>query len=908
MDFFSFIANADPIAIEGYYQSWKTDASSVDSSWNDFFKGFHFALSHADGAGSSVSGDLTHQLKELHVVHLIHAYRTRGHLLSTTNPIRKRKDRDPGVDLKYHQLSDSDLQTSFVAGNLIGLTNATLAQIIDKLQATYTRAIGIEYMHIRDTKIREWCRDYFESTAHNYEIPLEKKKRILSKLNEAVVFENFLHKKYVGQKRFSLEGGENTIPALDALVNQSADLGVEMVAIGMAHRGRLNVLANILGKTYEFIFKEFEGNPGENSFGDGDVKYHLGYNAMVKTPSGKNIRLELVPNPSHLEAVNPVIEGYCRAEAELTYQGELSKVLPILIHGDAALAGQGIVYEVAQMSQLKGYQTGGTVHFVINNQIGFTTDFDDARSSDYCTAVGKVIDAPIIHVNGDDAEAVLYAVEFAARYRQTFAKDIFVDMLCYRKHGHNESDEPKFTQPQLYALIEKHLNPREVYNNVLIGRGEIDANLAKTYEKAFQDLLQDRLNMVKQNQVSYSPFSMLDQEWKVMRMSTPDDFLQSPATGISINNINKVAAAIGSYPSSFKPIKKIEKLIDERKTMLQEGKLNWALGELLAYGSILQEGRTVRLSGQDVERGTFSHRHAILHDENTDERYNSLNHIEDGQAKFNVYNSFLSEYAVLGFEYGYGLASPNVLTIWEAQFGDFANGAQTVIDQFISSGESKWQRMNGLVMLLPHGYEGQGPEHSNARPERFLQLSAEYNMIVANVTTPANFFHLIRRQLAWEFRKPLFVMSPKQLLRHPMCVSSIDELTEGNRFKEVIVDDCVDKKVKRVLFCSGKIYYDLVQRKLAEQRDDVAIVRIEQLHPMPENQIEEVYARFPKASYFWVQEEPKNMGAWTYILRYEPNQKMKLISRKASASPATGFSKVHDKEQNDIIERAFAKI
>ncbi len=905
MDSFSFIANADPVAIEGQYLAWRAQPEAVDPSWASFFKGFDFAVTHGNGVvAEGAAPDRDHLVKELHVVHLIHAYRTRGHLLSKTNPIRPRKDRDPGVALNYHQLSDGDLNTRFGAGILIGLENATLKEIIAKLESTYARAIGIEYMHIRDTHIREWCRDYFESTAHNYIIPLEKKKRILSKLNEAVVFENFLHKKYVGQKRFSLEGGENTIPALDALINKAASMGVEMAAIGMAHRGRLNVLANTLGKTYEYIFNEFEGNTqADTTFGDGDVKYHLGFSSSVKTAEGKDVRLELVPNPSHLEAVNPVIEGYVRGEAELMYDGDLSRVLPILIHGDAALAGQGIVYEVAQMSQLRGYQTGGTVHFVINNQIGFTTDFDDARSSDYCTAVAKVVDSPVIHVNGDDAEAVVYAMEFAASYRQKFNKDVYVDMLCYRRHGHNESDEPKFTQPAMYALIEKHPNPREVYNKVLIERGEIDADLAKTYEKNFQGLLQDRLNMVKQKQLPELK-TFIDQEWAQMRKSTPDDFLNSPATAISEEQLKNISNALTSYPSSIIPIKKVQKLIEERRQMLADGKVNWALGELLAYGSILLDGNPVRLSGQDVERGTFSHRHALIRDEETSARFNPLSQIAQGKARFNVYNSLLSEYAVLGFEYGYSLASPHGLTIWEAQFGDFANGAQTVIDQFLSSGESKWQKMSGLVMLLPHGYEGQGPEHSNARPERFLQLSAEYNMVVANVTTPANFFHLIRRQLTWPFRKPLIVMSPKALLRHPLCVSTVKEL-EGGSFQELIVDDCVDKKVKRVLFCSGKIYYDLLNRKLAEQREDIAIVRLEQLYPMPEQKIEAVYARFPKAEYYWVQEEPKNMGYWTYILRYEPNQKMKLLSRKASASPATGYAKVHEREQQEILDKAF---
>lgn len=906
MDNYSYLSNADVSALDELYQQYQQNPTLIDPSWARFFQGFDLGYHKAGSNGASSPADATSLSKEISVAQLITAYRTRAHLLSKTNPIRPRKERNPGVDLQYFNLSDADLNTKFNAGAIIGLPQATLNQIIERLQNLYCRSIGVEYMHIRDHAMRTWFMEKYEQSAHAYQFSIDKKKRILTKLNEAVAFENFLHKKYVGQKRFSLEGGENTIPALDAIINHIAELGAERVAIGMAHRGRLNVLANILGKTYEYIFNEFEGNAQPDvSFGDGDVKYHLGFSSQVQTLNNKNVHLDLVPNPSHLEAVNPVIEGFVRAKGELIYNGDFKKILPILIHGDAALAGQGIVYEVAQMSKLKGYTTGGTLHFVINNQIGFTTDFDDARSSDYSTAVGNAIDAPIIHVNGDDAEAIVYAVELAADFRQTFGTDVFVDMLCYRKHGHNESDEPKFTQPKLYNLIDKHPNPREVYSKTLIDRGDIDAQLALQLEKDFQAHLQDRLNMVKQKPLPYKT-PPLDKQWENLGKAQANDFEQSPKTGVKATTVKQVFDKLVYVPKDITPLKKVQRLIDDRKSKFNEGKLDWAMAELLAYGTILNDGKTVRISGQDVKRGTFSHRHAVVFDENTNQPYIALNNISEKQGRFSIYNSLLSEYAVLGFEYGYSLASPEMLTVWEAQFGDFANGAQTVIDQFITSGESKWQRMSGLVMLLPHGYEGQGPEHSNARPERFLQLAAEYNIIVANVTTPANFFHLLRRQLAWNFRKPLIVMSPKQLLRHPLCISNVAELSNAV-FQELIVEAPADSKsVKRVVLCSGKIYYDLLQYKLTNQRADVVLARVEQLYPMPESGLNALYEAYPKASFIWAQEEPKNMGYWTYMLRYQPNtEKLRLVARKSSASPATGFAKIHEQEQQRIINDAF---
>ena len=927
MDAYSYIANAHGDYIDQLYQAYKADPESVDFGWRKFFEGFDFSQAYPEDGAEQATGtgvltkpastigstaiapsDSVSADKETAVRNLIHAYRSRGHLVAKTNPVRERKDRHARLNLADFGLSDADLDTTFKNGELLGLgSGAKLRDIIDALQKIYTRTIGFEYMYIRDPQVLDWFRNKVERDSLSFNPGVEYKKRILSKLNEAVVFENFLHTKFLGQKRFSLEGGETTIPALDAIIQKGAELGVEEVMIGMAHRGRLNVLANIMGKTYEQIFSEFEGTAVPDlTMGDGDVKYHMGYSSEVDAAGGKKVNLKLAPNPSHLEAVNPVVEGFVRAKLDHQYGGDYKKMLPILIHGDAAVAGQGIGYEVTQMSQLEGYKTGGTLHFVINNQVGFTTDFEDARSSIYCTDLAKIIDAPVLHVNGDDPEAVVFAVQLATEYRQQFHADIFIDMVCYRRHGHNESDEPKFTQPALYNLISKHQNPREVYNATLVERGDVDKELANQMDREFRDLLQARLDMVKQQPLPYK-YQPLENEWRSLRRAKGEDFNQSPETGVSEEVVQKVAKALTTIPEGFKPIKQIENLLKERNKMFFETRvLNWAAGEQLAYGSLLLENHIVRVSGQDVQRGTFSHRHAVLHDAVTSAPYTPLNHIEEKQPEqLAIYNSLLSEYAVLGFEFGYAMANPTALVIWEAQFGDFANGAQTMIDQFISSSESKWQRMNGLVMQLPHGYEGQGPEHSNARPERFLQLSAELNMVVANITTPANFFHLLRRQLVWQFRKPCVVMSPKSLLRHPLCVSPVEEFTSGT-FREVLGDTYAEaKKVKRVLLCSGKIYFDLLEEQTKSERKDVAIVRLEQLHPFPQTQLQAELAKYPKAELIWVQEEPENMGYWNYMLRFMRRELADVVARKPSASPATGYNKVHVQEQKQIVARAF---
>jgi 2-oxoglutarate dehydrogenase E1 component len=920
MDKYSYIANAHGEYIDSLYQAFKENPDSLDESWKKFFEGFEFYQTYQNGnhENGSANGqtalktappvDATHIRKEMEVVHLIRAYRSRGHLAADTNPIRKRRDRRPLLAIEDYGFTEADLDTVFTSGTEVFGKPATLREIVDALKKVYTGKIGFEYLYIRDRNQKNWLRNKIEKEYLTYDPTLEEKKRILAKLNEAVVFENFLHTKYVGQKRFSLEGGETTIPALDAIINKAAELGVEETVIGMAHRGRLNVLCNTLGKTYENIFNEFEGNyTPDLTFGDGDVKYHMGFSSQIQTPSGKEMHLKLAPNPSHLEAVNPVVEGYARSKGDGIYKSDFDKILPILIHGDAAVAGQGVVYEVTQMANLAGYHTGGTIHFVINNQVGFTTDFEDARSSIYCTDVAKIIDVPVLHVNGDDPEAVDFCAKLAAEFRQEFNQDIFIDMVCYRRHGHNESDEPRFTQPQLYSFISEHPNPREIYAKQLEDEGDLKAELAAQMDTEFRNTLQDRLNQVKQTPLPYF-YQKMDAEWKELRRSQPDDFEKSPETGISMEMLEKVGRALVKVPDGFKPLKQIEKLLKDRQEMFFEKKmLNWAAAELLAYGSLLLENKVVRLSGQDVERGTFSHRHAILTDSETNEPYNSLNFVEENQEKFRIYNSLLSEYAVLGFEFGYAMANPNALVIWEAQFGDFANGAQTAIDQFIAAGESKWNRMNGVTLLLPHGYEGQGPEHSNARPERFLQLSAEYNMIVANITQPANFFHLLRRQLAWQFRKPLVVMSPKSLLRSPQVISPLEDFTKGG-FKEIIGDDFVKPKaVKKVLLCSGKVFFDLLDEQQKNNRQDIAIIRIEQLHPFPIKQLFAMLSQFDKkVKVCWVQEEPENMGYWSFVMRTYLYSQMELISRKPSASPATGYAKVHAKEQAEIVQKAFA--
>jgi len=919
---FQYITNSSPAYIDGLYQDFVKNPESVDPEFKKFFEGFDFAITQAKPGTNGTNGtsvapakdvqfkttDGVDWKKELGAYRLILGYRNKGHLIAKTNPIRPRKDRGANLELSFFGFTDEDLDKNFFAGNLIGLGTTSLRNILQHLQNCYASHVGIEFKYISDQVQIDWLTNEMEKK-FLAPTPLDKQKRILEKLNEGVMFEKFLHTKYIGQKRFSLEGGETTIPALDTIINTAADDGVQEVVIGMAHRGRLNVLANILGKTYEQIFSEFEGTAKlDQTMGSGDVKYHMGYGSELHTPSDKTVHLKLMPNPSHLEAVDPVVVGFARAKADVMYKSDFDKILPILIHGDASVSGQGIVYEVIQMSELEGYYTGGTIHFVINNQIGFTTDFDDARSSDYCTSLAAAVHAPVLHVNGDDAEAVVKCADIATRYRQEFNADIFVDMVCYRRHGHNEGDDPKFTQPQLYALIDKHPNPREVYTQYLIEKGEADAkDLAKEMEKKFWADLQERLDEVKQKPLPYT-YQQPELWWRSLRRAVAGDFNQSPSTSISEADFKKIFDAIMKWPDGFTPLRKVEKLLQDKiKLFTEEKKLDWATAELMAYGSLLVDGKDVRMSGQDVRRGTFSHRHAVLQDENTNNSYNRLSRIPGATGQFRIYNSLLSEFGVLGFEYGYSLANPNTLVLWEAQFGDFCNEAQTMIDQFIVGAEQKWQRMTGLALLLPHGYEGQGPEHSSARMERFLQMCAELNLVVTNITTSSNLFHAFRRQLIWPFRKPLINFSPKANLRHPGSYSLMDEFING-KFREVIDDTFNDDpaKVKKVLFCCGKIYFELAEKQQKDNRKDIAIIRLEQLYPLPLTQLETLYKKYNKATWFWVQEEPLNMGAASYLQMNLKSLNYGFISRQPSASTATGYAKVHAQEQSEIIETAFS--
>ena len=903
MDRFSFVGNADPQVLEEYYQQYLQDPSSLDNGWRKFFEGFDFARTTFGDAAAIP--EIAH--KESRVLSLISAYRQRGHLFTKTNPVRERRKYDEPLLLENYGLNEADLDTVFQAGNEVGLGPVPLREILDLLDQTYCHSIGVEYKYIRTPRIMDWLQLKMESTRNTRQFTRDEKLYILRKLTHAVVFEKFMHSRFVGQKRFSLEGMESVIPALDAVVETGSDLGIEEFVIGMAHRGRLNLLANVLDKPFESVFREFESRATSDVDFAGDVKYHLGWSTSKTTARGRQVHLSLCPNPSHLEAVDPVVEGVVRAKLDQKYGGDLSKVAPILIHGDASIAAQGVVYEVLQMSLLDGYKTGGTVHVVLNNQVGFTTNYIDARSSTYCTDVGKVTLSPVFHANGDDAEAVMFTIQLALEFRQEFKRDVFIDILGYRKWGHNEGDEPRFTQPKLYKAIATHPNPMEIYAKKLIEAGDVTMEEVKRIESEFREHLQERLEAAKQTP-DVPTRSFMERTWKGFRSAADVDFRDSPETGVDTDRLTVLGRNFTTLPEGPKFFDKIKKIFAERRKMVDETRtFDWAMGEQFAFATLLDEGFAVRLSGQDSERGTFSHRHSVVTVEDSEEEYIPLRHVSPQQAPFWTFNSPLSEFGVLGYEYGYSMAAPKALVVWEAQFGDFVNEAQTIIDQYLASGEIKWKIMNGLVMLLPHGYEGQGPEHSSGRLERFLSLCADYNLQMVNCTTPAQLFHVLRRQMVRPFRKPLVIMTPKSLLRHPQCVSTLDEFGPGTRFHEVLDDTVEDPHViKRVIFCSGKIYYDLVQRKVDDHRDDVAIIRCEQLYPLPLEQWNAVLAKYHEAQrWIWVQEEPENMGAWTFILRKFPRS-LEGICRKESSTTATGFAEQHELEQKQIMERAFA--
>ncbi len=900
MDDFSFVGNSDIEAVESLYQQYKNDPSSVDPGYVHFFKGFDFALAHFNGAADEYIG------KEFNVINLIHGYRQRGHLFTKTNPVRARRSYFPTLDIETFGLSETDLDTVFQAGNQIGIGPTPLRVIVKHLQDTYCNSVGVEYLYVRNPEVVTWLREKMESVKNLPDFDAERKTTIFRFLKRAVGFEAFVHKKFVGQKRFSLEGSESLIPGLKALLNKGGDLGAEEFVLGMAHRGRLNVLSNVLGKPYRKIFKEFVADEYDDDVSLGDVKYHLGYDNVVKTLS-KKVRVALLPNPSHLEAVTPVAEGLVRARVDHAYGGDFDKVVPVIIHGDAAIAAQGVVYEVVQMAKLPGYKTGGTIHVVVNNQVGFTTNYVEARSSTYCTDVGKVTNSPVFHVNGDDAEAIVYVFELAMEYRQRFNTDVFIDILSYRKYGHNEGDEPRFTQPTLYKAIASHPNSREIYGKLLVQQKVFSATQLRELIEKFDRYLETEFEASGEiDKMSIARF--MPDLWSDYKYPKTEDFEVQTQTGVPLKEINRLCEQLNHLPEDKDFFSKVHKILEDRRKMISSGKADWAIAETMAYATLINEGHPVRLSGQDSERGTFAHRHASFTVEEINERYMPLSHLNDNPVSFSVYNSLLSEYGVMGFEYGYALGVPNGLTIWEAQFGDFFNVAQVIVDQYISSAEEKWGLMNGLVLYLPHGYEGQGPEHSSARIERFLNLSARNNIQVMNFTTPANLFHALRRQMKRDFQVPMVIFTPKSLLRHSKCISPLEDLESG-QFQEVMDDDNVDMaSVTRLVFCTGKVYYDLLARKEELNARNVALVRIEQLHPFPRKQVAKVLEKYTNVVLkLWVQEEPENMGAWTYIRSMLPDEALIPVARLASASPATGLAGLHNVGQNELVNKVFKK-
>mgnify|MGYP000409597462 FL=1 len=908
MDKFSFLNAAHTGFIADLYDQYLQNPDAVEPSWRSFFQGYDlanekFSLTEDEELSVEIPQSVR---KEFLVVDLINGYRTRGHLFTKTNPVRDRRKYSPSLDIENFGLSQNDLDSTFNAGEIVGIGPKKLSEIIAHLELIYCDSIGVEYMYMRNPEKLSWWKDRLIKNDNHPNYSEDSKKYILSKLNQAVTFESFLQTKYVGQKRFSLEGGEALIPGISVALRNAAEVyGVEECVLGMAHRGRLNTLVNIFKKPVRDLFSEFEGKDFEDTNIDGDVKYHLGLTLSKTFRNGKQIKMNLVPNPSHLETVAAVAEGITRAKIDRKYNGDESKILPIIVHGDAAIAGQGIAYEITQMAKLNGYKTGGTIHIVVNNQIGFTTNYLDARSSTYCTDVAKVTLSPVLHVNADDTEAVCHAMEMALDFRMKFKSDVFIDLLGYRKYGHNEGDEPRFTQPKLYKVISKHKNVKDIYAAQLLAENNINSEYLETITNNFKQLLETEFNESKKVKTS-KVREFMESTWKGFKRQRLASMLETENTTYSVDKLKNIAKVVSTVPENVQFVRKAERILQGRAKMVFEtNTLDWGMAENLAYGSLLEEGFNVRISGQDVERGTFSHRHAVLRDEVSEERINLLNTNPHNIGNMTIYNSLLSEYGVLGFDYGYAMANPNTLTIWEAQFGDFSNGAQIMFDQYISAAEDKWKMQNGIVVLLPHGYEGQGSEHSSARIERYLQLCAEDNMTVANCTTPSNFYHLLRRQMKRNYRKPLIVFTPKSLLRHPKVVNTIEDLATGE-FQEVIDDTLNPAKVTKLVFCMGKFYYDLLAERDILAREDVALVRIEQLFPLHLEKLQQVIDRYPSVeNYVWAQEEPRNMGAWSFMLERLDLVKLNVRSRKYYAVPAAGSSTRFKKRHKAVIDSVF---
>ena len=935
---FQSLYGSNAIFIEELYEQYKSNPSSVDVSWREVFSQFsgegkkiawvkpkNKIIGQPDPDALPAKAANKNEPKtavdsasadSIRALQLIRAYRERGHILANLDPLNL-TPQNPGADLDpaTYGFTDADYDRPIFLNGQLGLEKATLREILAVLQYTYSSNIGFEYSHIQDPEQRAFLRDTIEYARGHGNFTAEQKKDLLEDLIEVDGFEQFIHVKFVGTKRFSVEGGDAMIPALKQIIRTSAELGVDEVVFGMPHRGRLNVLTAVMGKPYAAMLSEFHGNLNipEGLSSSGDVKYHMGYSNDIDV-AGKKVHLSLTANPSHLEAVNPVVCGKVRAKQDQKKDAERRKVMGVQLHGDAAFAGQGSVAENLVLSDLDGYRTGGSIHVIVNNQIGFTTIPSKSRCSPYPSDVAKMIEAPIFHVNGDDPEAVLFAADIAAKFRDKFQKDVVIDIVCYRRYGHNEGDEPMFTQPLMYKKIAGLPRPREVYANKLIAEGTIDQAFADAAQKKFRDFMEGEFKTGK----DYKPnkADWLEGEWAGIARGERGEG-QKPETGVDAKTLKQIGLAISKAPENFKLNAKIETQLAAKKKMFESGEgIDWATAESLAFGTLLKEGFPVRLSGQDSGRGTFSQRHSVLINQDTEETYVPLNNI-GADEKYEVIDSALSEFAVLGFDYGYSLAEPNALTMWEAQFGDFSNGAQVIIDQFISSGESKWLRMSGIVMLLPHGYEGQGPEHSSARLERYLQLCGENNMQVANCTTAANYFHILRRQLHRKFRKPLILMTPKSLLRKKEVFSSLADMAKGTTFRPVLGETeklVADSKIRKVVICSGKVYYDVVEKREAQKIKDVAVIRLEQLYPFPSEDVTAELKRYRNAEFVWLQEEPKNMGAWLFVRAFIDetidklgySKRVHYVGRIAAASPATGFYKVHNKEQDEICEKALA--